>query len=63
MMTIMMTMLMVMLIKKNKICDRPEKWLILIGPGTGPALFVGSWPWPLALDHHDQGDDDYVVTT
>ena len=39
-----------------------------------PALFFGSWPGPLALDHHDhdhdhddddhdQDDDDYVVTT
>ena len=39
-------------------------------------FFVGSRPWPLALDHHDhdhdhdhddddhdQDDDDYVVTT
>ena len=28
-----------------------------------PSAFFGSWPWPLALDHHDQDDDDYVVTT
>ena len=27
------------------------------------SAFFGSWPWPLALDHHDQDDDDYVVTT
>ena len=31
------------------------------GPWT--RAFFGSWPWPLALDHHDQDDDDYVVTT
>ena len=38
-----------------------------MGPrGRSRALdraFFGSWPWPLALDHHDQDDDDYVVTT
>ena len=37
------------------------------GPGTGPAPFLGPglgpWPLALALDHHDQDDDDYVVTT
>ena len=45
-------------------------------PSPGPlALFFGSRPGPLALDHHDhdhdhdddddhdQDDDDYVVTT
>ena len=34
---------------------------------TGPAPFLGPglgpWPLALALDHHDQDDDDYVVTT
>ena len=47
--------------------------MIMAGP---PALFFGSRPGPLALDHHDhdhdhddddddhdQDDDDYVVTT
>ena len=37
------------------------------GPGTGPAPFLGPglgpWPLALALDHHDQDDADYVVTT
>ena len=33
---------------------------LFLGPGLGP------WPLALALDHHghhDQDDDDYVVTT
>ena len=35
------------------------------GPWTAPFLGPGLGPWPLALalDHHDQDDDDYVVTT
>ena len=37
------------------------------GPGPWTTLFLGPslGPWPLAraLDHHDQDDDDYVVTT
>ena len=48
--------------------------LLKKAPGVrpGPALFFGSRPGPLALDHHDhdhddddhdQDDDDYVVTT
>ena len=35
------------------------------GPWTAPFLGHGLGPWllALALDHHDQDDDDYAVTT
>ena len=38
-----------------KLCETTRNSAV---QGPGPAQ-----PWPLALDHHDQDDDDYVVTT
>ena len=47
-----------------KLC---RKYAKLCGPGPWTAPFLGPalgpWPLALALDHHDQDDDDYVVTT
>ena len=61
MIMIMIIMVMIMMIQGQGPGRGPNK---KTPPRAGPAaVCLGSRPWPLALDHHDQDDDDYIVTT